>query len=256
MNKPALVRLAAGSLLLAERRTAQALRRALNESIDEAVADVAREKRIRDANRAALLLLLLSSGKTMAEKARRALFEGRQHARERAQRRLAIELRAAGVTIDLDGHGLHRRAGEDHGAGGIAAESLAARWRGQASAAVLRADRQGKDAAAAVDDTRAAMNAGVYRTAATETASAYNDEHRAALNDAYDVDSSAFGSVELVRVWDAILDTRTCAECRQRDGMVTGVGRSFSEGEEPPLHPLCRCIVVVMSAAQAAKMAA
>lgn len=43
--------------------------------------------------------------------------------------------------------------------------------------------------------------------------------------------------------WRAVLDPRTCPVCRPLDNTRAATPEGFPEGP-PPLHPLCRCIVV------------
>lgn len=43
--------------------------------------------------------------------------------------------------------------------------------------------------------------------------------------------------------WSAILDPRTCPICRPLDGAIAPTPDAFPRGA-PPLHPLCRCIVI------------
>lgn len=43
--------------------------------------------------------------------------------------------------------------------------------------------------------------------------------------------------------WNAVLDPRTCPVCRPLDGTTAPSPQAFPLGP-PPLHPLCRCIVI------------
>lgn len=52
-------------------------------------------------------------------------------------------------------------------------------------------------------------------------------------------------------VWNAILDPRTCPICRPLDGTTAPTPDAFPRGA-PPLHPLCRCIVLPARSAGAA----
>lgn len=45
--------------------------------------------------------------------------------------------------------------------------------------------------------------------------------------------------------WNAVLDPRTCPICRPLHNTVAPDPRSFPRGA-PPLHPLCRCIVIAI----------
>jgi hypothetical protein len=78
------------------------------------------------------------------------------------------------------------------------------------------------------------------RIAVTETASAFNDERRRMYADL----SKSSLAPEFFKVWNAVLDRRTCAFCFRKDGQVRTVAESF--GETPPVHPNCRCVVDVV----------
>lgn len=43
--------------------------------------------------------------------------------------------------------------------------------------------------------------------------------------------------------WNAVLDPRTCPVCRPLDGTTARTPQAFPSGP-PPLHPLCRCVVL------------
>lgn len=43
--------------------------------------------------------------------------------------------------------------------------------------------------------------------------------------------------------WVAVLDPRTCPVCRPLDGTTAPAPEAFPRGA-PPLHPLCRCVVI------------
>lgn len=43
--------------------------------------------------------------------------------------------------------------------------------------------------------------------------------------------------------WNAVLDPRTCPRCRPLHGRVEDTPDAFPEGP-PPLHPLCRCVLI------------
>lgn len=49
--------------------------------------------------------------------------------------------------------------------------------------------------------------------------------------------------------WTAILDLKTCLECRARHGQIYHMGEI--PDEEPPLHPNCRCKIKPMKAVKA-----
>lgn len=252
-------RVSAGTLLLLEARTRRQATDAIDAAIDKAVADAARQRRAGRNERAALLALILLASRDMATLLGSALFRGRLGAREGAVGRLRVELGAAGVI--LAAHALrpasHRLVEDTHHAGS-AAESLAIAWRGVAIHRTLQAARQGDDVVSAIESTRGPMGPRLVRTAATETSQSYNDEHTEALADAMvyqDGLAEALEAAQVVRVWDAILDLRTCAECGAHDGEIAPPGQSFRSGHEPGfVHPLCRCISTVLALPMSASL--
>jgi hypothetical protein len=199
--------------------------------------------------------LLLSMSPAIVGRVRSAIVDSRQQARQGASRRLVAELHEAGVDIapramsigrPLDlAAGLARRH-EDEVLAEMAAQSLTAQWRGVA----LYEAQTGKP----ISGTVKRMASRVERTAASEVAHAYNDEHRRALDDAIqydDVLGSEIAGALIVREWSAIADA--CRFCWPHDGEQTEIGGSFSDGAEPGLmHPRCRCVELLVSAQRAA----
>jgi hypothetical protein len=237
-------RISAGTLLILEQRARKALQRATDESIDGAMADLSR---VRTERRVAVIAALILSARAMSQKAQAAIRKSRDDARAAAGKRLRVELGAAGVTLPPASlFALHTpRAHEDDLRAQVAAESLAQAWRARAIVASGKATRLELPPMTAVDETRGGLHHLVYRTAATEVAQAYNDEHRAVLEELLENDAAMaeeIAGLKVVRVWDAILDRRTCPECAAHDGEMTPVGMPFSSGDEPPLHPMCRCL--------------
>lgn len=245
-----LLRLAAGALLLSHRHAEKAMRAAAQHHIAEAAAQVEAERQDR---RAAVLLVLLAAGKRMADGLAGAIVTGRQAARKSAARRLAAELEAADVGIagsvrPLFAAGAIARAQEDAAKAAIAAESLAAQWRGIATAVTARGESHGGSPYRSIARTAELLKPRIQRTAETETGDAYNDEHRESLRDLV-----RYGELEedvLVREWSAMLDA--CPRCWPHHGEQTAIGESFAGGDEPGLmHARCRCIDVVVPATTA-----
>lgn len=78
------------------------------------------------------------------------------------------------------------------------------------------------------------------RLAVTETVNAYNETALIGMDELEEHDPGYF------RRWDAAVDGRTCPYCRQYDDLVVPLDKSFPGGiDHPPLHPRCRCAVVV-----------
>jgi hypothetical protein len=52
---------------------------------------------------------------------------------------------------------------------------------------------------------------------------------------------------KLYRVYDAVLDKRTCAVCESNDGDIVGLRERFRHGEPGTIHPNCRCTWSLLS---------
>jgi hypothetical protein len=166
---------------------------------------------------------------------------------------------------------------EDEAAGASSGSSLASAWAVGAVATITSWDGEGS-LAQQVAGVRRAVDYRVQRTAATETARAFNDERGAlidelgdpvrALDDIQSDDRPSGPQIKgdpyrtapdtsaqddeieatdedprVYKVWSAILDRRTCAVCGSLDGMTVPAGKPFMETADPPIHPLCRCII-------------
>jgi hypothetical protein len=132
-------------------------------------------------------------------------------------------------------HPLDRRDEHDAAAAHSAAGSLASSWGTRATAMVM-------DEAEPLHPFRtSARDARLERTAATETASAFNDERRRIIVQGFDDDDRA---ASFVKVWSALLDRGTCRECFGKDGEVKKLDEGF--GVTPPVHPHCRCIIEIV----------
>lgn len=85
------------------------------------------------------------------------------------------------------------------------------------------------------------------RIAATEVPQAYNATALRAYED--------IAVSQANKRWDATLDRKTCAICREHDGEEVALNEEFSNGDEPgAVHPNCRCVVTLV--ARAAKKVA
>lgn len=127
-----------------------------------------------------------------------------------------------------------------------AAASLAGGWGSVALAELGSADEGAQ--AKAMAGVPELLDGRVRRTAATETARAFNDERDDILI------LLGGGELEgrvpphdvvqpgLFKVWSAVLDRVTCAACFGMDGTVLEAAKTFKSGP-PPLHPNCRCVV-------------
>lgn len=114
------------------------------------------------------------------------------------------------------------------------------------------------------------MDHQIRRIATTETSKAYNEQHADAVEDA--LDAAGVGQDEdedegeneegietpgepeefwdgsgVYRLWNAMLDKRTCADCELHDGEIVPVGESFSSRDIPGyVHPNCRCVETIV----------
>lgn len=78
------------------------------------------------------------------------------------------------------------------------------------------------------------------RLVVTETVNAYNSFAMVGMDELEAEDPGYF------KRWDAAIDRRTCEFCGRYDDLVVKLDSKFSGGlDHPPLHPRCRCAVVV-----------
>lgn len=82
----------------------------------------------------------------------------------------------------------------------------------------------------------------VELAAATESANAFNDGRAKYIRVATDV--------ELLKVWDATLDKRTCPTCSSADGTIVFARERFPLGEPGSVHPRCRCTWQVLGSSE------
>jgi hypothetical protein len=213
------------ALVRAERRTLALARAAVEPHVERAASSMAHAPQ-GDKQRIALATV-----RRAAPRIQRALEEALVQARAGAR---ASGRDSLGGTVAVgDVHPLSGRDEHDVVAAHSAAGAWSAAWATAATALVL-ADEDPNRAPVAAARARASS---LERIAATETASAFNDERRRAYGD---LAKSSLGS-ELFKVWNAVLDRRTCALCFGKDGQVRALHESF--GDTPPVHPNCRCVV-------------
>jgi hypothetical protein len=238
-ERAALVAATAALLLHRERRSLRAMVRAERAAlgvlratalplVEQAAAAVGHAPAY-DRERVALATVRRTAGR-MQGALERAIAEVRRAARG-ASRRTVEDAFAVGAVTPLDGREEH-----DAAAAHAAASSLSAAWSRSATAMAL-GDEPGDDALRLAGRM---LSRRLERTAATETASAFNDERRHVYRD---IARSPLAD-ETVKVWSAVLDRRTCSFCFGKDGQVRAMHESF--GAVPPVHPNCRCIVEVV----------
>jgi hypothetical protein len=86
-------------------------------------------------------------------------------------------------------------------------------------------------------NTRAAtklLSTRIQLAGVTENAEAFNQGRAKYLR--------AVSTVELLKVWDATLDKRTCPVCSSADGTIVLAREAFPLGEPGAVHPRCRCV--------------
>jgi hypothetical protein len=206
-----------------------------------------------------LLLWTRRASSELAESLRKARSAGRRTGAARA----AAELKAGGAASLVSR--LKPPRLEAHDAQAVsAADSLAQQWHARAHYEARRAQRRARaglvtkrseaTAAGAVYRTPDAMASPIGRTAATETAQAYDEGHVEATEGLVDENGSVvapelvdeFAGRAMLDRWSAILDGRTCSTCGALDGAHTPLAMPFASGEEPGwVHPWCRCIRTV-----------
>ena len=82
-------------------------------------------------------------------------------------------------------------------------------------------------------------------TAATEVAESWTTARDLSLEDALSREPRL--ALELVKVWDAELDKRTCDVCANAHGTIVGIDEDFPDGTPGGVHPRCRCQYHVMT---------
>lgn len=231
-------------MLLAERRALRVLRAAAGRATS-ALVDAA------DAHGhiPALLHQVRRVAASLQSSLEQAIHTARGDARRVALGRLDAELRHVERELAAEGHPIAIRrpplsdAAEDGARAQASAASYAAAWAQAVTAALLAwaDDEQGK----LTHRVRAAGQSQEYRiarTATTEVATAYNDEHDEGVGYVVEKNAGARWLAALFHRWDATLDRMTCPACRDHDGEIALAGTDFDAGDEPAdVHTSCRC---------------
>ena len=82
--------------------------------------------------------------------------------------------------------------------------------------------------------------------AATEAATAYEDEFRDQTDRMARTTRDRSWLPLVVKMWDGSLDRRRCSACSSANLEVRPLGLSFSIGEPGHAHPRCRCVCVLI----------
>lgn len=252
-------RQSASALLRAEAKTLGLLQTALRREVSLVVADIiGLDPLLGDSFLRRRAILTVRRGvQALAHATEDAIRQGRQNARESSYAQLVRELDQVRVELALagvpeqdqpddppkTGESDDPKHEEDDLSAHAAATSLASAWGQRALAKVLKwSDDPSGSLAAQVRKTIPESDRKVRTIATTETARAYSDEHDEGCGSVAEEHEAStwFGAV--FRVWSAILDRATCAECAAHDGETALMGMGFDQGDEPgQIHPNCRC---------------
>lgn len=84
------------------------------------------------------------------------------------------------------------------------------------------------------------VTARAHRVVRTEVVNAYNEHAQDQIKEVAREDP------RIMKRWDSTNDMRVCAECRALNGKAVRPDAEFPGGvQAPPLHPHCRCTVIV-----------
>lgn len=218
-------------LLAAELVTRTAARKAVAHALGQASLDVLEEESpARTVSRlhAATPLLIAALAGAFVLGSHKAQAKAREHAKATPKARHPL------IGTDLETYAQ------------VTATSIASSWTSRMTSALRLG---GKDVGAALRAARKPLDASVDRAAATETALAFNGELLELHRDPYRSPAPAANDAPEAApdedwiVWSAILDAKTCADCRYLDGTAIRADEAFPLGA-PPLHPFCRCVPV------------
>jgi len=233
-------RAAAGEILLARDQTLARMRAAAR----AAASDAAEKADRKDWERAAVAAALLLIGRKLGASLGAAVIRGRAEARMAARRRLRAEFGLLGAAAALPATSRARET-RDATAAAKVAGSIATQWKALALLALRDAAKAEKDPGAALRATERAIAPSLDRAAATETARAYNGEHRAAALDFARANPEA--ASKMLREWSAMLEA--CERCWPHDGERVGLDEGFFGGDEPgSVHVRCACTETIVSA--------
>lgn len=200
-----------------------------------------------DATRARLraLTALRGAAERLRADVARLTQASRGTARDAAGKQLADELAAASATLKvaLRTPGPADRADDEHRAA-AAADSYVAAWRAGTAAALSKWAQatERPPLTTALTTSTALQDHRLRRIAATEVPQAYSEEHAARADQIAVQHADAKWLVLLVKCWDATLDRKLCAVCRDMNRRWAVVGTKFKGGLLPgSVHAHCRC---------------
>lgn len=167
----------------------------------------------------------------------RAVITGRTEARTVASSAAIAQVEATGLRVvgSLSGATEYEIARAT-----AAADGAAATWEGHLADAIA----EGMPEAEAVKAATARSGWKASQIATTEVAETWSHETgRVAA-------AVARQGIPLWKVWDAVLDRRTCPVCGGSHGMAVPAGTDFPQGEPGAVHPNCRCQAILVTREQ------
>jgi hypothetical protein len=187
---------------------------------------------------------------------RGALIAARKLARMAGRERLVAEIAAINAGIELTRTVAPQTLASDFARADAVSTKFAARWYKKSVALQSAPQIVSFDAPDELEDiaddsdeepTRpetpvalatTALIGSIERIAATENAQAFNAEREIA---ARELAAAPSRNGEWMKVWDALLDVKTCPICRSADGTIVSLTQAFPLGMPGDVHPYCRC---------------
>ncbi len=166
---------------------------------------------------------------------RDAVVVARQAAGAKGVARLSAEAKSLGVDLPKV-PGVHGDFAVDWQRADRASKSYSDRW--------LRSAVELEDAEAASVATQGSLE----RIAVTESSEAFTAGREAAA------ETAQVTETELMKVWDASLDRRTCPTCEEADGTMVGITEDFPQGSPGGVHAFCRCSWTLITMTEGRKL--
>jgi len=238
------------ALVKAELRTLRDLR----EAVQGAMTSVhnARFGADRNAARAQAARLVRDVAGRMRETISSALRDARVETRSAAATQvgreldmMTRELRSVGIKATFERDGSLAYTIDEHA--DVHNDTLGAAISVAWSQAVLRSiaiwhAREQGSIRDAISGATAEQDHRLRRIAITETTRTFNQAHDDGIGYAFDKTSRARWMAGVFKRWDATLDRRVCAYCKDQHGRMVPYGMSFSAGIPGMVHPYCRCV--------------
>ena len=129
-----------------------------------------------------------------------------------------------------------------------ASRAMASRWLLSTTTSIRQWELDGGKASLpqAARSSTSRILSSLGRTAATETAFAYAEEHGRQMNAAAEQAKAAPLARLLYKRWEGALDRKICRVCANHDNEIVPATEPFRGGDVPgQVHPHCRCQAVV-----------